>query len=399
MNIWILNHYALPPGISGGTRHYDISRELVKKGHSVTIIASSFHYSILSDFKTYKDSFFIAEKIHSVNFVWIKTIPYAGNGFDRLRNMLSYNRGVKRYLKKSKPPPPEIIIGSSVHLFAVNLAFRLSKKYKARFWAEVRDFWPHTLVLIGQMKKHHPIVFLFKSMEKRLYKKAEKIITLFPKGHHYLERFVPRQKILYLPNSFNTEILNNLPEKTFFDPEKFNITYAGTIGLANDVETFVKAAEHINNNNIVFHIIGEGKEKEKIQVMVAKKQLSNVTLHSSMPKKDLISVLRQADVLWAGMKNSKLYQYGFSFNKLYDYMASKRPVILSSAEKNNIIEDAGCGTTIAPENSEKLAEAILQFYNMSKEQLHMTGTKGFEFLMKHLTTKIIAEKLLNEIDK
>jgi len=54
-NIWILNHYAITPDVPGGTRHYDFGKELVKRGHKVTIFASSFHYSLHKELKLTKN--------------------------------------------------------------------------------------------------------------------------------------------------------------------------------------------------------------------------------------------------------------------------------------------------------------------------------------------------------
>ncbi|MBN2893864.1 MAG: glycosyltransferase family 4 protein [Bacteroidales bacterium] len=398
MNIWIFNHHALPPDISGGTRHYDISCELVKAGHNVTIFASSFHYAKLEEFREYNDNFYIEEEISGVKFVWLKTIPYQSNGLDRLKNMLSYNKSTKKYLLSKKIEKPDIIIGSTVHLFAVNLAYKLSKKYKSRFFVEVRDFWPYTLVALGKMKKTHPIVILFHKMEKKLYKKAEKIITLFDKGHLYLEKFVKREKIIYIPNSFNTDIFNNIIEQKMFDDKKFNVVYAGTIGIPNEVLTFVKAAELTTNKNIVFNIIGEGKDKQEIQSYVKEKQLENVIFHSALTKNELIGALRNADVLWAGMKDTKLYEFGFSFNKIYDYMASARPIILSTSVKNNIIDTAQCGYSIQAENPEAISEGIVKFYNFSEHQRTEIGKKGYNYLMENITTKAVSQKLIKELE-
>jgi len=398
MNIWILNHYALPPNISGGTRHYDIARQLVKAGHTVTIFASSFHYAKLEEFKEYNENFFIEEDINEVKFVWIKTVEYSSNGFDRLKNMMSYNMGVKKYLSVKQIENPDTIIGSTVHLFAVNLAYKFSEKYKSKFFIEVRDFWPYTLVALGKMKKYHPIVLLFGAMEKKLYKKAEKIITLFENGYLYLEKFVETDKIIYIPNSFNTDISENIVDTSLFDNEKFNVVYAGTVGFANEVLTFVKAAELCSNKDIVFNIIGEGKEKVEMQKYVEENKVSNVVFHDALPKKKLLSVLQKADVLWAGMKDSKLYEFGFSFNKIYDYMASAKPIILSSSVKNNIVDKANCGVTIFPENYRLIADEVENFYKKTTEEINDLGNNGREYLMKNITTKVVAQKLLKELN-
>jgi glycosyltransferase involved in cell wall biosynthesis len=398
MNLWIFNHYALPPSIPGGTRHYDISRELVKNNHSVTIFAASFHYNTLEDFKTYDKNFFIEENINGINFVWFKTIPYKSNGIARLRNMISYNLAVRKYLKTKKLEKPDIIIGSTVHLFAVNLAYNISKKYKSKFFVEVRDFWPYTLVALGKMSKYHPLVLLFSYLEKKLYKKAEKVITLFDKGYLYLNKFIPNEKIILIPNSFNTDILQNLKETEKLDKEYFNVVYSGTVGVANDVMTLIQSAKYLKDNKkIRINIIGEGKEKEMIIEYCTKNNVENIVFYSQVTKNELIPILQKASVLWVGLKDSILYEFGFSMNKVYDYMASKVPIIISTSVENNIIDQANCGKTIEPESPEILAETIIEFYNKPEVERKILGENGFNFLMDNITTQSVAKNLINEL--
>ncbi len=400
MEIWILNHYALPPDQPGGTRHFGLARELVKKGHKVTIFASDFHYSKYEYFRNTNGKPYMEEITDGVKFVWIHTPEYHGNGLDRLINMLAYNKGVKKYLSSAVVETPGLILGSAVHLFAVDLAWRLSKKYKSRFVAEVRDFWPFTLVELGKISKYHPLVLLFAYYENKLYKKAEKIITLFENGHKYLEKFVEPERIVYLPNFFDPSLLNIPPQKKFLPENKFNVVYAGAIGVANDLATLMYAAEKLKGyDDICFNIFGDGAEREKWQKFAEEKNPDNVIFHGVVKKDVLFGELQSADLLWLGMKNSRLYEYGFSMNKIYDYLASAVPVIISTPLKNNIIERAGAGKTAQAENPEELAGLISEFYKMPEQERKKLGENGKKYLLENLTAEKIAarfeEKIIN----
>ena len=173
MNIWIFNHYAITPDMAGGTRHYDFGKELVKRGHEVTIFASSFHYSQHRELKLTWGEKYKVERVEGVNFVWIKTFPYQKNDWRRVLNMVSYawkvywiGRGIKKLDQDINKP--DIIIGSSVHLLAVLSAYWLSKHYRAKFIMEVRDLWPQTLVDIGKFKENNPIIKILRIIEKFL---------------------------------------------------------------------------------------------------------------------------------------------------------------------------------------------------------------------------------------
>ena len=75
MNIWIFNHYATKPD-EPATREYDIGKELVKRGHQITIFASSFsHYKFKEKYLA-KGEKWKTENYEGVNFIWIRTFPY-----------------------------------------------------------------------------------------------------------------------------------------------------------------------------------------------------------------------------------------------------------------------------------------------------------------------------------
>lgn len=397
-NIWIFNHHALPPTISGGTRHYDISNELVKKGYKVTIFSSSYHYSTFEEFKEYETNNYQTENISGVNFVWVKTFPYKNNGWRRLINMFSYVKNVKKYLKNSKLVRPDIIIGSTVHLLAVNLAYKIAKKTKSKFYIEVRDFWPYTLVALGKIHKFHPLVLFFGHLEKKLYPKANKIITLFDNGFKYLEKYTDKNKIVYLPNSFNTKLTKTKNTIDFkIDKSKFIVMYTGAIGIPNDLFTIIYAFEKISEKNIELHIVGDGKQKQKIEEYIKVKKLGNIIFHNPVPKNQIQNLLSKADVLWAGMQDSKLYEFGFSFNKIYDYMAAGKPIILSSNVKNNIIHKAQCGIVISAENPTELQNAILKMYDTNIEDRNIIGQNGNKFILENITTEIITQQFIDKI--
>ena len=114
--LWILNHYAISPDMPGGTRHFDLASELVKKGHDVTIFASGFDHGTHKYTKIKPEEKMKVEAYDGVRFVWINTFPYSGNDWRRVMNMISYGwrvlgcgRGI---------PKPDVVIGSSMHPFA-----------------------------------------------------------------------------------------------------------------------------------------------------------------------------------------------------------------------------------------------------------------------------------------
>jgi len=118
MNIWIFNHYAFPPDTPGGTRHYDFAKELVQRGHKVTIFTTSYHHLLYREIRLNPGENWKVEYIDGVKFVWIRTFPYKGNDWRRVINMISYMPRaywLGRKLPKILPEieKPDVVIGSS----------------------------------------------------------------------------------------------------------------------------------------------------------------------------------------------------------------------------------------------------------------------------------------------
>lgn len=187
--LWFFNQPAVTPDMQGGTRHYDLGRELTKRGYDVTIFASSFHHNQHKETKLSPKEKWKLEEIDGIKFVWIRTFPFFKNNWRRVLNMASFM--IRAYFlgrnrANNKLQKPDIIIGSSVHLLSPLAGYHAARFHKAHFVFEVRDLWPKTLIDIGHMSRYHPFIVALSITERFLYKKAEKIITLLPFAHRYI---------------------------------------------------------------------------------------------------------------------------------------------------------------------------------------------------------------------
>lgn len=390
MNIWIFNHHALTPDMSGGTRHYDLAKELTKRGHRVTIVASSFHYSKYREMKEYGNRKYLQESVEGIDFIWIKTPPYYSNGIGRVINMLSYMYKVLGIIPKLNLFKPDIIIGSSVHLFAVWAAYKLSKRYNTPFIMEVRDLWPQTLIDMG-ISKRHPFVILLGYLERYLYKKADKIVSNLPYAYEYIGRFVQKEKLVWISNGVDLSNIKYTPKER---SEKFVISYTGAVGAANSLQTLLHVAKELKDKkDIYFRIVGEGAEKEKLEKFAQEKGLQNVSIEDSVPKGEVADILQESDVLYFNLKDSPVFNYGISSNKLFDYMASGRVIIFSTNAKNNPVKEAGAGYSIAPDDVEQLEKTILEIYNLPNEERVKIGKKIRNYAEQNYSIGILADKL------
>ena len=387
MNIVIFNHYALTPPMGGGTRHYDFAKELVKRGHKVSIVASSFHYASYKEMKVYVKSNYLYEDIDGIEFIWIKTHPYRGNGINRVINMLAYMQKARkvRFINK-----PDVIIGSSVHLFAVYAAYKQAQVLECPFVMEVRDIWPQTLIDMG-VSAWHPFVIGLAYLEKYLYKRATKIITLLPDAYKHIEKFnVKKENIVWISNGVDLSLFKNIKEQK--ESEEFLVTYLGSMGQSNVLDTFLEVAKKLNKSDkkIKFQLIGEGALKKELQ---GKYKLSNVEFFDGISKEKVPQVLKNSDLLYLGLKDSPLYRFGMSMNKMFDYLAAEVPIIFASKIKNSPVEEADAGMCILPEDLEALEEAIVKMYEMSPLERKRFGEGNLNYIENNFSIQFLTDKL------
>ena len=402
-SLWILNHYAITPDMSGGTRHFDLARELVKKGHEVTIFASGFDHSTHQYLKVKPGEKMRVEEYDGVRFVWVNTIPYYGNNWRRVLNMLSYGWRVLRCSRGLTKP--DVIIGSSMHPFAALAGWWLAHRNKARFIFEVRDLWPQTAVDMGAMKKNSLPAKLLYAWEKFMYHKAEKIIVLLPYAKDYVaSRGINPEKVFWLPNGVNLERFDHPaplePESEVAEVfkqyrDKFKVVYTGAHGVPNGLDAVVEAAKLIQekSENIHFILIGEGTEKSRLREKAQSLGLVNITFCEPIPKQAVPSVLLAADCLVYSIPAFNIYRYGVSVNKSFDYLASVKPVVMAGNPRNDIVEEANAGIVVEPENPEALAEAIIKIYELPEGKRIELGENGRRYVEKYHSINIIAEKL------
>ncbi len=401
--LWILNHYAKSPDMPGGTRHFDLASELVKKGHDVTIFASGFDHGTHRYTKIKPEEKMKVEAYDGVRFVWINTFPYSGNDWRRVVNMISYGwrvlgcgRGI---------PKPDVVVGSCVHPLAVLAGWWLSRRHKAKFIFEVRDLWPQTLIDMGGIKKNSLQAKVLYALEKFMYERAEKIIVLLPYAKEYIvSRGISPEKVFWLPNGVN---LDRFDHPSPLDPEsevakaferyrdRFKVVYTGAHGPANGLEVMLKAASIVQDKGLGIHFffIGDGPEKNNLIQKANEMYLNNVSFLPPISKAQVPSLLSIADLLVHTIKKVDVLRYGMSPNKMYDYLASAKPIVTSIEAKNNPVVESNAGIAVEPENPKALADAIIEIYNMPEEKRKEFGMNGRRYVEQYHSTKILAEKL------
>lgn len=399
--VWIVNHYAQDPGGPGGTRHFMLARALREHGWEASLIAASVELNTqrqrLAPFEPAR-----IEQRDGVRLCWVRTPEYRGSGVGRMRNMLSFARRLLGPRAVRGLPEPDAIIGSTVHPFAAAAAALLAARRRVPFLFEVRDIWPETLVALGRLRRYSPVTFVLAWLERWLCRRACRILAVMPGYAGHAAAFgVDPARVVYLPNGVDLAEVGPVAEYRKARP--FRILYLGAHGTANDLGTLLEAmrlvADAPAGADIHCDLIGEGTLKPALEQQAARLGLDNVRFLPPVPKAQVYAAGRQAQAyIICSRALPSVYRFGVSMNKLFDYLAMGRPVIAALEALNNPVAEAGAGLSVAPEQPQVLAEAILRLAAMDETALRQMGLNGRAFVESQHEVRRLAARLAGVLD-
>ena len=387
--LWV-NHFAVAPDMGGPTRHIEMSRELVRRGWNVTIAASDFHLHR----RTYmrrtgaSDRAVYREPLDGAEFAWLWASPYASNDHRRIRNWLTFSRSL---LSMPQPMAPSVVIGSSPHLFAALAAYRVARRHRAPFVLEVRDLWPESLQVAG--RRAGPGYLGLWSLARFLYRVAERIIVLAEGSGAYLaDHGVPREKLVFLPNG--VDVVRFVTEEP---PPRasLRLVYTGAHGPANGLDAVLDAAERLRHRREVeFVLVGDGPSKAALQRSADARALDNVTFLDPVPKTEIPALLASADAGLMVLRDTPVFAFGVSPNKLFDYWAAGLPVICNvPGEVAASLRIANGGIQAADASGAALAEAIERMLRQSPSERRQLGRNGRAWVIAHRDRAVLARTL------
>ncbi|MGB6780149.1 MAG: glycosyltransferase family 4 protein [Planococcus citreus] len=409
-NVWVFHHYATPPNKNGFTRPYSFSQNMNKEQYKTTIFAASYlHFADENLIKN--DKAFITEEYNNTEFVYLKTPSSVNGGMARVNNMLAYYRKLFQVTKiyDSKHKKPDIIIASSPHPLALIAGIKIAKKMNVPCICEIRDLWPETIFAFGKVKENSILGKALTKGEHWIYKNADALIFLKEGDTDYIKERgwtveqggeIDLRKCHYINNGVNlTDFEKQSEENSFIDQdllgEKFNVVYAGAIRPINNVGNILDTAKLlIKNKDIQFLIYGDGNQLEYLKKRVVNEELSNVKLKGYVDKQYIPFILMHSSLNILNYSQTKYnWSRGNSSNKLFEYMASGKPIISTMKMGYSPIEKYNCGISLESDTSNELASAVMDMYNMENDKyLHMgnnakVGAKDFDY--KILTQKLI----------
>ena len=407
MNILIINHYAGAPTYGMEYRQYYLAREWQKAGHNVLIVTSS--YTHLRSKQFIVNSRVEKKIVEGLDYLIFKTPSYQQNNYKRILNIFSFvftlNRNWRKIAKEFKP---NVVITSSTFCFDIYKSKKIADLAGAKLIFEVHDLWPLSIMELGGYSKWNPFIYLMQKAENFAYRYSDKVVSILPNTLEYMvEHGLRKDKFLHIPNGicieeWDTDIDIPLEISNLIDELKQQnniiIGYAGNHGVANALYSLVDAMKFFRNENVVLLLIGQGQEKQNLIKKVKEQNVTNVYFISAVPKTVIPSLLDKLDILYVGLQNQPVFRFGVSPNKLIDYMMAGKPIIQAIKAGNDIVVDAKCGITVAPENTQEIVSGIQYLLSQPIERLKAMGQSGKNYCMSNHDYKVLAQKFINALN-
>ena len=408
MKILYVSQYFPPEMGAPAARAAELSRHWARMGHDVTVLTGFPNHPtgvVPEDWRSRLHRLRYTETVDGVRVVrtWLWPLPNR-RAHERIRNYVSFciSAGLSGFALHR----PDVIIATSPQLLCALSGWWIAFWKRVPFVFEVRDLWPESLAAVGAGSEGSLLHRTLGAIAGFLYRRADRIVVVAPAFKDHLIRYwnVPAAKISIVENGVEIDLFRPDPaamevRKQLKLEDRFLICYIGTMGNAHGLETLIAGAEELQSAlpNAMFLLIGEGAEKERILKLAAARGLTNVEFLGQQPRERIPAYVSAADLCLVILKKTELFKTVIP-TKLLEYMACERPVIVAvDGQARQIVEEAGAGVFVEPENSKALVKAVLDLAE-DPEHRRLMGASGRQFIVNKFSREKTAQDYITLLE-
>jgi glycosyltransferase involved in cell wall biosynthesis len=380
----------------------DLALELQSLGHSVTVLTTTPHYNLEKNAlarqpmqRRWGGMFYYSE-LEGIP-VWHVKVPVKGQKiWSRLVDFIRFHI-VSLAVSFRKLGQQDIVIATSPPLTIGVISWLLGVRWRAPSVYKVAELHPDSIIRQGMV--HNPaLVKLMRGLERFVYCRNSMIVPIAEDFKQVIQRHgIPDGKICVIPDFVDTELYQPLTRVNRFAEthnllNDFVVLYGGNIGLAQDWDSVIFAAEILSELPIQFVIVGDGVRRLWLEDEVRERGLKNIKLLGYQPKELMPQINASCDIDMIPMNRTGALD-GLP-SKIYTIMACGKPVIASAeteSELARIIKQSGCGRVVPPQDRQAYVDAILKAFR-ERESLPIEGQRGRIFVEKNYSKEAIARK-------
>ncbi|MDA2918195.1 glycosyltransferase family 4 protein [Desulfobacterota bacterium AH_259_B03_O07] len=393
MKILYVTQYFPPEMGAGSSRAYEFSKYWVELGHHVTVLTCFPNYPtgvVPEEYRSRMKKLVLKEKIDNINI--IRTWNYPTKFNSSIRRVLNY----VSFLTSASLVAPfiekhDLVLATSPPPLVGLAGFFISRFKKIQLVFETRDLWPEVMPYLGAGEESSKSYKVVDWLVGFLYKKSHCIVALTESFKYTLiyKKNIAASKIEVIENAVDTEFFKPISciekEKKLFGLEgKFIVSYIGTIGLSHGVGLVLNAAKQLKSilPNLVFLVVGEGGEKDRLLALKEKEDLTNVIFFKKQPRNMVPKIINASDICLVLVRKGRYFKEVISA-KMFEFMACGKPIIVGadSETKKIGIEYGKAGLHVEPGNINELVKAIIKLYNEPGSRKKL-GENGRRYVVK-----------------
>jgi glycosyltransferase involved in cell wall biosynthesis len=372
---------------AGGTRHYEFARHLVGQGHRVSVVAGQVSYLTGA----------VVEARTEVERGITIVRPYTSRSLHKsfIHRAASYvTFMLSSFVAALRVPDVDVVVGTSPPILQGATALVVARLKGVPFVFEVRDLWPDFAIELKILRNGF-IIAAARWLERRLYRGADRLLVNSPGFIPHVRTVSGRTPVL-IPNGADASLFS--PEQTgarfreqWGAGNRCVALYAGAHGTANDLETVLAAAELLRERKeILFVLVGDGKEKAALEAAARAARLDNVRFEPPQPKEAMPAVVAAADVCIATLRDIPLFRTTYP-NKVFDYMAAAKPTLVAiDGVIREVVEESRGGVFVPPGDAKALADTLKRLAANRAECTRM-GESARAYVLRRFNRKDQAE--------
>ena len=408
MKILYVSQYFPPEMGAPAARASELSRHWANMGHDVTVLTGFPNHPtgvVPGEYAAKFRRLVVREEISAVNVVRTWLLPFPNRkAYERMLNYSSFClSAASTGLLVSRP---DVVIASSPQLLVGLSGLWLARCKCVPFVFEVRDLWPESLAAVGAGDGDSMLHRTLAKIAGFLYRNCDRVVVVTPAFEDHLIKYwdLPRNKISVIENGVGTDlfapVLKTDLRKRWDAEKKFVVSYIGTMGMAHGLETVITAAAKLQDTNpeILFLLVGEGAEKERIVALAKERSLNNLQFVDQQPRQEIPAYIAASDACLVPLKKTDVFKTVIP-TKMLEFMSCARPVILGvEGQARTILEEARGGISIEPEDPQALADAIC-YLAANRDHARILGENGREYIVRKFSRRQTAEKYIRMLKR
>ena len=402
MRIVFFSHYYPPEVNAPASRTSEHCRVWAKAGQDVTVVTCAPNHPRGELYPGYKNKLWQRETLDGVKVIRLWTSIAANSGFlRRTLNYLSYFAAATLALPFL--PKADVVVSTSPQFFC-GLVGLFARPLKRAPWVlEIRDLWPESIAAVGAMERGLGFRAV-EALERLAYRRADAIVPVTRSFvAHIAERRGTGDGIEVIRNGADLATFCRTDAGADYRRQlgldgKFVATYVGTLGMAHGLRTLLDAAESLKGDpRFAFVLAGDGADRANLEAERISRRLENVHILGQRPKSEMPALWSASDAAVVLLKNTEAFKKVLP-SKMMEAMAMERPIVLGvDGEARELLEEAGAGIAIPPEDAKALADALVRLAN-DRAEAAAFGSRGRAYVTENLDRAKLAARYLQLLE-